>query len=132
MRTASLVPFSGSIPRATSLARESAWQRCSGSFTAMGGGSGRRDSSARVPHSSSPWAGRALDYSPVTSGIPEDVRRFLLQCIDSVEQLEVLLLLHGAPAQAWNAEAVAQALYSNPDSIARRLAGLHANGLVAP
>lgn len=68
----------------------------------------------------------------MTSGIPEDVRRFLLQCIDSVEQLEVLLLLHGAPAEAWSAEAVAQALYSNPDSIARRLAGLHANGLVAP
>jgi hypothetical protein len=68
----------------------------------------------------------------VTSGIPEDVRRFLLQCIDSVEQLEVLLLLQRAPAETWNAGAVAQALYSNPDSIARRLAGLHANGLVTP
>ena len=68
----------------------------------------------------------------MTSGIPEDVRRFLLQCIDSVEQLEVLLLLHKAPDEAWSAETVAQALYSNPDSIARRLAGLLANGLVAP
>ena len=60
------------------------------------------------------------------------MRRFLLQCIDSVEQLEVLLLLHRAPGDAWNTEAVAQALYSNPESIARRLAGLHANGLVTP
>ncbi len=68
----------------------------------------------------------------MTAGIPEEVHQFLLQCIDSVEQLEVLLLLHRAPAQVWTAEAVAQALYSNPDSIARRLAGLHANSLVTP
>jgi hypothetical protein len=67
----------------------------------------------------------------VTSSIPDEVRRFLLQCIDSVEQLEVLLLLHKTPGQAWSAESVAQALYSNPDSIGRRLAGLHANGLLS-
>lgn len=66
-----------------------------------------------------------------SSGIPEDVRRFLLQCIDSVEQLEVLLLLHRTPDQVWSPEAVAQALYSNTASIARRLAGLDVSGLVA-
>ena len=66
----------------------------------------------------------------MTSGIPEEVRRFLLQCIDSVEQLEVLLLLHGSPAVLWSPEAVATTLYSNPDSIARRLAGLHAKELL--
>lgn len=67
----------------------------------------------------------------MTARIPEEVRNFLLQCIDSVEQLEVLLLLHRAPEQAWSPETVAQALYSNADSIRRRLAGLHANGLLA-
>jgi predicted transcriptional regulator len=67
----------------------------------------------------------------VTARIPEEVRNFLLQCIDSVEQLEVLLLLHRTPEQAWSPETVAQALYSNADSIRRRLAGLHANGLLA-
>lgn len=67
----------------------------------------------------------------MTSGIPEDVRRFLLQCIDSVEQLEVLLLLHRLPGSARSVEAVAQELYSNPGSIARRMAGLHASGLLA-
>jgi predicted transcriptional regulator len=67
----------------------------------------------------------------VTARIPEEVRNFLLQCIDSVEQLEVLLLLHRTPEQAWSPETVAQALYSNPGSIQRRLAGLHANGLLA-
>ena len=67
----------------------------------------------------------------MTARIPEEVRNFLLQCIDSVEQLEVLLLLHRTPEQAWNPETVAQALYSNAGSIQRRLAGLHANGLLA-
>ncbi len=66
-----------------------------------------------------------------SSGIPEEVRRFLLQCIDSVEQLEVLLLLYRTPERVWSPEAVAQALYSNTGSIARRLAGLHVSGLVA-
>jgi hypothetical protein len=69
---------------------------------------------------------------PVPSRIPDDVRRFLLQCIDSVEQLEVLLLLHRAPGEGWTAEAIAQSLYSNPESIGRRLAGLYASGLLAP
>jgi hypothetical protein len=66
----------------------------------------------------------------VTSGIPEDVRRFLLQCIDSVEQLEVLLHLYRTPEQAWSCDSIALALYSNPASIARRLAGLYSNGLL--
>jgi hypothetical protein len=66
----------------------------------------------------------------VTSGIPEGVRRFLLQCIDSVEQLEVLLHLHRRPEEPWTAESIAQALYSNPASIADRLAGLYSDGLL--
>ncbi|HJR17334.1 MAG TPA: hypothetical protein VJ808_10815 [Gemmatimonadales bacterium] len=67
----------------------------------------------------------------MTSSIPEEVRNFLLQCIDSVEQLEVLLLLHRRREQEWSPEAVAQVLYSNPDSIRRRLAGLQAKELLA-
>ena len=66
----------------------------------------------------------------MTSGIPEDVRRFLLQCIDSVEQLEVLLHLYRTPEQSWSSDSIALALYSNPASIARRLAGLYSNGLL--
>jgi hypothetical protein len=66
----------------------------------------------------------------VTSSIPDDVRRFLLQCIDSVEQLEVLLLLHRYPDEARSPATVAQELYSNTESIARRMAGLDANGLL--
>ena len=66
----------------------------------------------------------------MTSGVPEGVRRFLLQCIDSVEQLEVLLLLHRTPQESWNSESIAQTLYSNPSSIAHRLAGLYSHGLL--
>lgn len=66
----------------------------------------------------------------MTSGISEDVRRFLLQCIDSVEQLEVLLHLYRTPEQSWTSDSIALALYSNPASIARRLAGLYSNGLL--
>jgi hypothetical protein len=67
----------------------------------------------------------------VTAGISEEVRLFVLQCIDSVEQLEVLLLLHGSPAVTWSPETVAAALYSNPASIGRRLTALHSRGLLA-
>ena len=66
----------------------------------------------------------------MTSEIPEGVRGFLLQCIDSVEQLEVLLHLHRTPEESWSSESLARALYSNPASIAHRLAGLYSNGLL--
>jgi DNA-binding IclR family transcriptional regulator len=66
----------------------------------------------------------------VTGALPEEVARFILQCIDSVEQLEVLLLLRESSETAWSPEAVARQLYSNPSSIARRLATLQAHQLL--
>jgi hypothetical protein len=66
----------------------------------------------------------------VSSALPEDARQFLLRYIDSVEQLEVLLLLSGSPTTSWSPEAVAQALYSNPTSVAYRLAMLQRHGLI--
>lgn len=67
----------------------------------------------------------------MSSVLPEDIRQFLLRYIDSVEQLEVLLLLRGSPTTSWSPEAVAQALYSNPTSVAYRLATLHRHELIA-
>jgi hypothetical protein len=67
----------------------------------------------------------------VTSGLPEDVDRFLARHVDTIEQLEVLLLLHRLPAADWTAEAVANALYIQPASAARRLAALADFGLLA-
>lgn len=43
--------------------------------------------------------------------IPEDVRAFLLQHIDSIAQLEALLLLRNDPTYAWSVEALAKRLY---------------------
>jgi hypothetical protein len=73
--------------------------------------------------------------------IPDDIHRFLHANIDSVEQLEVLLLLQrerdggerdgGERDGDWTAESAARVLYSQPSSIAGRLASLQAKGLVA-
>jgi hypothetical protein len=65
-----------------------------------------------------------------TKALPDAVTRFLNRHIDSEEQLEVLLLLHRAAESAWTAEMVAAALYTQPTSAARRLAALHAGGLI--
>lgn len=67
---------------------------------------------------------------PGPSGLPEDVYRFLYHNIDSVEQLEVLLLLRQSPERDWTAEAVARTLYSHPSSIIHRLSSLAGRGLL--
>jgi hypothetical protein len=45
--------------------------------------------------------------------IPDDIRAFLLENIDSIAQLEGLLLLRGNPDKKWSAEDVARRLYIN-------------------
>jgi hypothetical protein len=64
------------------------------------------------------------------SGLPEDVHHFLHQNIDSVEQLEVLLLLWRTPERGWSSDEVATAVYSHPTSVVRRLAMLLGQGLL--
>jgi hypothetical protein len=62
--------------------------------------------------------------------LSEDVHRFLYQNIDSVEQLEVLLLLRRLPDRGWTAEEVARELYSHPSSILHRMTSLAGRGLL--
>ena len=64
------------------------------------------------------------------TALPEDVHRFLYQNIDSVEQLEVLLLVRQGPERGWTAEEIARALYSHPSSILHRLSTLAGRGLL--
>lgn len=64
------------------------------------------------------------------SGLPEDVRRFIIDSVDSVEQLEILLLLHQHRDRAWDAEAVARELRVSPLSAGERLRELAADGLL--
>ncbi len=63
-------------------------------------------------------------------GIPDDVVTFLTDRIDSVEQLEVLLLLQQTPETAWSGESVARHLYREPSSVGRRLGVLRLQGLL--
>jgi hypothetical protein len=67
----------------------------------------------------------------VTSALPEDVHRFILSRIDSVEQLEVLLLMHRTPGTGWTPEAIARELYSTPSSVRGRLDALVRQELVS-
>jgi AraC-like DNA-binding protein len=64
------------------------------------------------------------------NGLPQDVHQFLYQHIESVEQLEVLILLLERPERGWSPDEVARELYSHPASIARRLAMLLGQGLL--
>lgn len=62
-------------------------------------------------------------------GFPDDVRRFIERNIDSLEELEVLLLLYRRPDKGWTAEAVAGALYTHAQSAGNKLLSLQRRGL---
>ena len=63
--------------------------------------------------------------------IPETVRSFVAQHIESAELLETLLLVHSAPERQWTPEEVARSIYTVPAGATRRLEQLVAMGLVS-
>jgi hypothetical protein len=63
-------------------------------------------------------------------GLPEDVKKFITEHINSLEQLEVLLLLHNRQDKEWTAQDVSQELRLSPTSVATRLADLQTRGLL--
>jgi hypothetical protein len=65
------------------------------------------------------------------NGIPREVKRFILERVDSVELLEVLFLLHSNENKQWSAQTGSDELRANPASIAKRLAYLQNLGLIA-
>ena len=60
-----------------------------------------------------------------------DAAEFLFAHIDSVEQLEVMLLVWNKPGEGWSADAITRELRSNPASIALRLKSLESRGLIS-
>lgn len=56
--------------------------------------------------------------------IPEDVAQFIIEKIDSVAQLEALLLLRDNPQQQWDIAAVAKRLYIDDEQAGKVLARL--------
>jgi hypothetical protein len=67
----------------------------------------------------------------MTSRLPPHVERFLVENVRSLEQLEILLLLHRAPERSWTAAEVAKELRIEPASAARRLEDLLVRGHAA-
>lgn len=61
--------------------------------------------------------------------IPDDVREFILGHVDSVAQLEALLLLRKYSEQTWTIESVARRLYVGEAMAAEVLTRLTADGL---
>jgi hypothetical protein len=62
--------------------------------------------------------------------VPDDVRDLILRHIDSVAQLEALLLLRAHPADWWPAGSTARRLYAPEGEIVRALARLCADGFL--
>ena len=63
--------------------------------------------------------------------LPPAVRQFLARYISSVEQLEVLLLMHDQPHRAWSAADVYGIIRSSEASIAARLQSFTSEGFLA-
>jgi hypothetical protein len=69
-------------------------------------------------------------YRMPDSMIPPDLRQFILQYVESIAQLEGLLLLRSTPGMDWTATIAAQRLYINEEEATRLLARLAGTGLL--
>ncbi len=63
--------------------------------------------------------------------IPDDVRQFIVDKIDSIAELEGLLLLSRNPETEWSSEALAQRLYAGRQQTEEVLAHLYSLGFLA-
>lgn len=63
--------------------------------------------------------------------LPPAVRSLIATCIGSLEQLEVLLWIHGHKEADWTAVEISDQLRTNPYSARVRLENLEAKGLIA-
>ncbi|HEX8824780.1 MAG TPA: hypothetical protein VF794_32975 [Archangium sp.] len=66
-----------------------------------------------------------------SNDLPEDVRRLIGDHIESVEQLEILLLLYQHRGRVWTAETVARELRIAPISAGERMDDLVHSAIVA-
>jgi hypothetical protein len=64
------------------------------------------------------------------SVIPDDIAQFILEKIDSVAQLEALLLLRNDATEKWSAQALAKRLYISDKETAELLERLCADGFL--
>jgi hypothetical protein len=62
--------------------------------------------------------------------IPPDVRDFIHRNIDSIAQLEALLLMRGNPRETWDAKRLSRRIYVSEQEAAELLATLASDGLL--
>jgi hypothetical protein len=62
--------------------------------------------------------------------LPDALKRFIVENVSSVAQLEVLLLLRAHRDTLWTADSVSRALYTTPEMMAAQLAELQTRGLL--
>jgi len=67
---------------------------------------------------------------PRFQGLPDDVDALIESCIESVEQVEILLLLRSTRRRAWAIEELSRQLRRTPHSIRLRARSLIDHGLV--
>ena len=60
--------------------------------------------------------------------IPDDIRQFILRSIDSIAQLEALLLLRANPQETWDVHVIARRLYITEQETSVLLTGLTSRG----
>jgi hypothetical protein len=75
-------------------------------------------------------AGSTVD-TPVTQRLPDAVRRFVSLRIDSVAELEGLLVVQSSPGQAWGARELARRLYIGETEARSVLHALHREKLMS-
>ncbi len=63
--------------------------------------------------------------------IPDEVRRFLDENVESIDQLEILRILSETPDKEWLARDLARMTQTPPETAAASLTALHARGLLA-
>ena len=65
-----------------------------------------------------------------SDGFPQEINDFLIKHIHSVEQLEILLLLHREAGRQWGVEEIAQELRGDRQSVENRLQDLCAQHML--
>lgn len=83
---------------------------------------------AESRHPDAEW--QAIFAAVPTEGISPEVTQFLRTYIQSVEQLEVLALLHRDPKREWTVRMVYDVILSNETSLANRLAEFTERGIL--
>jgi DNA-binding MarR family transcriptional regulator len=63
--------------------------------------------------------------------IPPQVETFVSDCIGSIAELELVLLVAGDPSKAWTVESIAAQLYVTPASVDAVLVRMTAKGLLS-